>query len=327
MDSNNVSRLVCVILCFFMVIKSYSQYATIVDVGGIDNQKIKERIEENTGKLLSELNSAFAKRTVPVLTEIEMTADARSAILALWETSPFRCRETEIVDDMLKLQAGGMELRNIPLFMKDADTTEQNQEGVFVYTNIGEIDNLYLAIEKKQWRQVMQEGDTITELRRREIILGFIENFRTAYNRKDINMLEKVFSDDALIITGKVVEVYKTDVGTGIKIPSKIVKYSKLSKAEYIAGLKKKFASNSYINIKFDEIEVVRHKKKTNYYGVNLTQYWNTSNYKDVGYLFLLIDFSNEDNPIIHVRTWQPKFIDGVLIQDFEKIDLGSTGL
>ena len=37
-------------------------------------------------------------------------------------------------------------------------------------------------------------------------ILDFLERFRMAYNSKDINFLEKVYSDDALIIVGTVLK-------------------------------------------------------------------------------------------------------------------------
>ena len=38
------------------------------------------------------------------------------------------------------------------------------------------------------------------------MILDFTERFRTAYNEHNINFLDAIFSDDALIITGKVIE-------------------------------------------------------------------------------------------------------------------------
>ena len=39
---------------------------------------------------------------------------------------------------------------------------------------------------------------------------------------------------------------------------------------------------------------------------MTLKQYWHTDRYQDEGYLFLLIDFRDSDNPQIQVRTWQP---------------------
>ena len=42
-----------------------------------------------------------------------------------------------------------------------------------------------------------------------------------------------------------------------------------------------------------------------NIYGVTLHQAWRSSTYNDDGWLFLLWDFNNEEQPQILVRTWQ----------------------
>ena len=75
---------------------------------------------------------------------------------------------------------------------------------------------------------------------------------------------------------------------------------------EYIKKLKTVFANNSFINIKFDEIEVYKYEEKGNIYGITLRQHWNSLSYSDEGWLFLMIDFRNENAPQIRVRTWQP---------------------
>jgi hypothetical protein len=327
MDTVIVKRAILFALFAFNIHNGYSQFATIVDIGSIDESTIKMKMDKNAGMLLTEINEAFVKGIVPSLSGIEMTADAKSAVLALWETSPFRCKETEIVDDILKLYSGDMELRNIRLFMKEADSLDKNQEGVLVFTKAGIIDNLYLAIETKQWKNVMKQGNSVTDLRRREIILDFVENFRTAYNRKDIEMLKNVFSEDALIITGKVVKVLNTDADyMSQNIPQEKIIYNRQTKSEYLAAMRRIFAANSYINIKFEELEVVQHGKYPDYYGVTIKQFWNTTRYSDVGYVFLLIDLSDEANMLIHVRTWQPNKIGGREISKNEVFNIGSFG-
>ena len=304
-----------------------AQHQTFVDVGGIDNPSIKNRIDQNASKLFTEINSAFINGTIPHLADIEMTADAKSALFALWETSPFRCLETEIINDALFMSTGGIEMRDIRLYMKEADSSDRNQEGVLVLTKTGVIDNLYLAIGTKQYRGVMQSGNGVTDMRRREIILNFVENFRTAYNRKDITLLGKVFSEDALIITGKVIKVLKVEGDMMSRnIPQEKIIYNKQTKSEYLSAMRRIFAANNYINIKFEELEVVQHGKYPDYYGVTIKQKWNTTRYSDVGYVFLLIDFSNEENPIIHVRTWQPNTINGKEISKTEVFNIGSFG-
>lgn len=326
MDTTTVKKLILFVLLIFAIQNSYSQFATIVDIGSIDDNSTKVKMDKNASKLLTEINSAFINGTVPSLAGIEMTADAKSAVLAIWETSPFRCKETEIIDDILNLHSGDMELRNIRLYMKEADSTDRNQEGVLVFTKTGIIDNLYLAIETKQWKKVMEEGKGVADLRRREIILNFVENFRTSYNRKDTTFLNKVFSKDALIITGKVITVKRTDQDLLNNLPKEKIIYIRQTKSEYISKMKQIFAANNYLNIKFDELKVVQHKIYPDYYGVTIKQYWNSTLYNDIGYVFLLIDFSNEESPLIHVRTWQPSMVGDREIAKSEVFNIGSFG-
>ena len=48
-----------------------------------------------------------------------------------------------------------------------------------------------------------------------------------------------------------------------------------------------------------------------------MKQGWRSDTYSDIGYVFLLIDFKDEMNPMIHVRTWQPeKFDDGTAVPE-----------
>ena len=92
----------------------------------------------------------------------------------------------------------------------------------------------------------------------------------------------------------------------GIKVPDKVT-YKKQDKQEYLTNLKGVFARNSYIRVAFDEVEVKFHPTVRDIYGVTLHQGYSASGgYHDEGYVFLLWDFTNEDEPKIHVRTWQP---------------------
>ena len=54
---------------------------------------------------------------------------------------------------------------------------------------------------------------------------------------------------------------------------------------------------------------------------MRLHQLYSSSTYSDDGYLFLLWDFRDEENPKIHVRTWQPKYLDQSQLQIATKRD------
>lgn len=154
-------------------------------------------------------------------------------------------------------------------------------------------------------------------MRRRQLILDYVEHFRTSYNQKDINFLNQVFSDDALIITGKVIKQTRDNV----KLPDKII-YTKQNKQQYLSRLKTVFNKNKVIKVTFDEIKVVRHPARENFYGVTLHQGYTSDSYHDDGYVFLLWDFSNEKSPKIHVRTWQPDLLNGSKLPEEEVFNL-----
>jgi hypothetical protein len=162
------------------------------------------------------------------------------------------------------------------------------------------------AFSKMIATQHQQQGENFTwDFVRRQLILEYVERFRNAYCLKDLNFLEQIFSDDALIITGKVIKQVKSDINRNNLNNEKIV-YSKQNKKQYLTNLARVFRNNKRINVLFDDIKVVKHPAKADFYGVTLKQGWSSDGYSDIGYVFLLWDFSNEDAPQIHVRTWQP---------------------
>ena len=172
-------------------------------------------------------------------------------------------------------------------------------------------------------KDIIAEHESVEDLYRRQVIIDFVENYRTAYNRKDLSYIESVFSDNALILTGKVIrEKPKSDYAMRALSREKIV-YQKRTKKEYISNLKKVFKSNKYINVLFDEVEVIQHPKLTDIYGVTLKQEWNSDRYRDVGFIFLMIDFQDEMHPLIQVRTWQPEKLDGKVLAREEVFNLG----
>jgi hypothetical protein len=173
-------------------------------------------------------------------------------------------------------------------------------------------------------------GNSVTELRRREIILDLVERFRTAYNIKDIDFINKIFSNEALIIVGKVFHEYHqtSDKASVINtLSNEKVKYYNMSKGEYLTNLSKAFKSNEYVKVEFDSIEVVQSLQYKDIYGVTLWQSWNSANYHDKGWLFLMVDFRNPDSPIINVRTWQPGVLNGMHFPRNQVFHLGSFNI
>ena len=241
----------------------------------------------------------------------------------LWENTPVMCTDDDIVEHCITTGTG-YQVRNIPLMMKPTATRafneEEYQEAVISFDRQGEVESFYFSISMNLYMNVVKSNLELTDLRRRQMILDYVEQFRTAYNQKDINFLEQIYSEDALIITGKV--IVQRHMQNDRMVTSQKIQYNKRSKQQYITNLRRIFQNARYFKVTFDDIEVMRHPVNPNFYGVTLHQGWTNNSYHDEGYLFLLWDFTNENAPQIHVRTWQPDKIGGKALPKDEIFNL-----
>lgn len=294
-------------LLLLMLFSSFA-YAgrVVVEISdGIENIAIKSKMENTISAILTEANAAQSANRQMRYSALGIPESVQGSLAALWENSPFICMDDEIVEKCITTGTG-YQVRNIPLLLKpinpsDIAEDEDYQEAVVSFDKMGNITSFYLSISTNLYMSVVKQNKEVTDLRRRQLILDYVEQFRTSYNQKDINFLTQVFSDDALIITGKVIKQSKD----GIRLPDKI-EYKKQTKQQYLTNLRSAFARNRSIRVTFDEIEVMRHPVNKDFYGVTLHQGWTSDTYHDDGYVFLLWDFRDESAPQIHVRTWQP---------------------
>lgn len=138
------------------------------------------------------------------------------------------------------------------------------------------------------------------------VIATFLENYKTAFALKRLDYLESVFDDNATIITGHIIKKAPKVAMEGesfINSNNKLIKYTRQTKSEYMRKLKMCFQSNQFINIRFADNDVVKMGAGGETYGIQIKQDYYSTNYGDHGYLFLMVDFNDPDNPSIKVRT------------------------
>ena len=296
---------------FFAVVltaTNFGQHKTSLLLEEFGNDELKSKIETRSSEILTTFNSAFKEGNLPQMDSVYVTAEAKKNINSLWETAPFQCTETEIITRVIKKFDGTYEIRNIPFILKIMKDSTAFEDGVLQFSAEGDFTDLYYGIENHKYRDLLRSGVSLTDFRRRQIILDFVENFRTAYNRKDIELLNNVFSDNALIIVGKVIKIQPEGNDLLQKnFEKEKVELIRYNKKQYITHLIDVFKKNLFIKVGFENIEIVKHRLFPNIYGVTLKQHWQSSTYSDKGYLFLMIDFKDEDRPLIHVRSWQPE--------------------
>ena len=326
MIKNMMIRSFMTVVLLMLTTVAMADGATFKISEGVVDAATKAKMESNVTLMMSLFKSAADEEQKKLkLSKDNFTPEAIKDVELMWKTSAMSCPPVSIMSRCLKT-ATGYQVRGIPVDMIEADQEESRQELTVDFTPSGLISGVSISIDLQRYEEIMGQKESDLDYARRQIIVDFVENFRRAYNRKDIDLLNSVFSDKELIITGKVVKEKPNSDLTRMTLNNNKVVYIKQSKQQYITNLTRVFKNTKYINVKFDEIEVVQHPKYDDVYGVTLKQYWHTSGYSDEGYLFLMIDFRDADNPLIQVRTWQPyKNAEGQVVTKREDVfHLGS---
>ena len=306
MNRTIINRLMLGLLVFFISLSQALATTSFKITDGEVDPDVKARMETNVKALLDAFRTAAdnGEKTVK-LSKDNVSKTAIEEIKEIWKSSAMSCPPMNLNCRCLKT-SNGYQVRGIPVDILAADGDEARQELTINFDTEGTISNVAIAIEMNRYEELMAQKQSDLDYARRQIIVDFIENFRTAYNRKDNAMLNSVFSDKALIITGRVVREKPNSDMTKMTLANNKVVYIKQTKQEYLSKLAMVFKTVKFINVKFSDIEIVEHPKYDNIYGVTLKQLWKTDRYQDEGYLFLMVDFRDSDNPLIQVRTWQP---------------------
>lgn len=301
-----MKRIVAFISLFTLTFGLAAQDIKMSIVDGIQNQTVKLRMERGISQLLSEINRACAQERSLQLDGIDMALSGKHSLEALWQNFHFLCEDNQIVERCLT-SAEGYVIRNIytqvnPMIEGYSDEPERAL--TIRLTREGQIASVAMAASDAVYGRIMEQGLSVTDLERRTTILSFVENYRSFYDEKDLNSIDRIFSDDAIIITGTV--PLQRNISSDMGSWREQIKYKIQNKPQYLKSLASNFQRNKYIKVTFSDVEVVRHPANPNYYGVTLHQHWKSSTYEDDGYLLLIWEFHDGQDPIIHYRTWQP---------------------
>ena len=316
--------LVWVILALsgFMPGKTNAQEVSVVLTTdeGFSNPAIIEKMQHNLSRVLTEINRAQKENRLLNTVGLALNDFADRSLHMLWANIHFYCDDEEVVERCWVFGDGQEYMvSHIPLIIQTEGEEFGNgtyQEAVVEFDRQGRIKDFRFSLDAQLGESMENCG--VEAVEQRMIIKAYCERLRTAYNQKDIDFINQIFSDDALIITGTVVSVKPMEDRYANKL--KVV-YKKQNKEQYIANLKKAFLRNKWIDVKFSDIPenknlgcagITQSQVNHNMFGVRLLQEWRSSNYSDVGYLFLLWDFTDKNKPVIHVRTWQPEYVGDV---------------
>lgn len=282
---------------------------------------LQKIMEKNISKLLTILNTAGnAGSDTLIIPASIIESNAKARLDVFWKNMEFSITDSEIVGACLETRSG-YEVRQIPILLNPNNKIDEKQmfrELTILLNKNGRITGVNMALSNNEITSVLAGAEGVTDVTRRMEIAHFVEMLRLSYIQKDTSVLNKLFSDDAIIISGTVL---KSGGKTNLETDAVKVKYRRENKQEYINRMANYvFKSNKFIDVKFDQISIFHsNTKKSNFYGVTLHQDWssirygdqnanaNHPSYQDEGWVFLLWEFPDDgSDPIIHVRTWQP---------------------
>ena len=192
------------------------------------------------------------------------------------------------------------------------------EDVVFYFDRSGKVDNISFGLGIEVTNEVLNRKGSAWNDEVREVLLEFLENYKTAYSLKRLDYIKSIFADDAVIIVGKVVKKKNAtpSAENNISIEGQgIIEYNKLTKNQYIDNLERVFMRNEFIHLDFSELQMrkILKIKDADKFIIQLAQEYDSSRYSDKGYLMLFVDITNRNEPFIEVRTWQP---DAVNIED-----------
>lgn len=186
------------------------------------------------------------------------------------------------------------------------------EDVIFYFDNEGKIDNMSFGLGIDVTNEILNRSAKSWSNEAREIILQFLENYKTAYALERLDFIESIFSSDAQIIVGKVLKSKPSmyaELNKNISIEGQqVIEYNHYDKQSYLEHLRGVFDRNEFININFSDLSLrkitkISDKEK---FVIQLAQDYKSSSYADKGYLMLLVDITNKDEPLIEIRTWQP---------------------
>lgn len=309
------------ILIFTLLSSSLpAQKRVVLQVTDLGDEALRLKISYYSSIIVNEINRAWQNAGVPVFPDECLTEGAYSKILQLWKSSPFRI----IVNDTRFkgiFTAMGYQIRGLPVEIQ-ADTSVHLQ-AVINFGPEGKIENFHFAIDYTVYKSLVDKSDSSEDQEKRKRMLDFIEDFRTAYNRKDLSLISCMYGDDVMIITGYVYKI-TGDKMTLTGLSKEKVEYNIYDKKEYLLRLGKVFEKNHFVNVDFDTISIMRHPSLKNFYSVTLLQHWKSSSYGDDGWLFLAIEFISDKDMLVHIRTWQPYLFNGLIFPRSEVFQLGN---
>ena len=237
--------------------------------------------------------------------------------------------QAEVLEDefqmLLDESDSEKQFRNLPMrFNFPGSDTEFIERVNFKFDGKGKIKGITFSLSDRAIRDIMAKDERMWKPEEKYQLINFMEYYKTAYCLEDINYIDNIFAENALIIVGRILKDDDFEIENITNtIDKDKAEYIRYEKDEYIEHLRQVFAANEYVNLQFEDTDIKHYSNDPDsaLYAIQIKQNYSSQNYGDQGYLFLMMDLQEVEKPKIYIRTWQPeKFADGTVfgVDDFQ---------
>ncbi len=290
--------LFCILL---LALDSTAQSVKLKINEGLPSNKaeLKENMEREAGKLLTEFNAtAKSKRTLNVV-DINMTDECKSDLKEKYDFLPFQCDDPVYTEPCIKTHSGYC-VRNILVsILPQPDYNDALERELTInFSTNGQITNVAFSLPSHESKLILQNAKDVEDLANRNEILCFVEKYRSFYDKKDIEGLENIFDEDVIIIPGPTIVKKKTEF--------RMLKDDVTHCYPQPLDFYNIFKNNKFVSVKFDDIDLIRHPIRSDIYLLSMHQELSSDKvYKDGSYVTFLWHFPKDGNPQIVFRSWQ----------------------
>jgi hypothetical protein len=270
----------------------------------VKNRDVDKVITTETNKFLAVIRSNDVNQ---IRKAYPHDAYLQKQIHSLFEYNNLKLVETD-VKLSISPTFDGWEVRGIPVVAHYPSLHKQTTDKLVLnFAKNGVLNDIQFTVFDGMYEAAVAGIENEEELLRRKVLLKFIEKYRSSFMYRDLENLETMFSDEAVIITGRVLQKAPKNKNYEYRAlgDQPDIEYITHTKKIYLEHLTKVFASNQDIHLGYNTFKVITKNNVPGVYAVSMRQNYASTNYSDEGHLFLLIDF-NEPVPKIYVRSWQP---------------------
>jgi hypothetical protein len=201
----------------------------------------------------------------------------------------------------------GWELRKVRVLNSYSTLKKHTPEYLVIdFDDQGNLYDINFGIMESLYEHFVEKAAVGGDWGNRQVIIKFVEKYRTTFLARDIDMLDSLFAEEAVIIVGRVLHKNKLQDVSKYYNMLPDVKYFRYTKEEYINRQRRLFNSKNDLFVGYSTFDISQKNKQPTLYGISMRQDFSSTKYSDEGYLFLLVDFE-PGLPQIYVRSWQPQ--------------------